>query len=55
MCLNFIFIKGNLLLRKFLRNPDSSQTYVSMHSKDIPLGTFENFWNTINDSKNLKN
>mgnify|MGYP006395548147 FL=1 len=25
---------------KVLRHPDSRQTYVAMHSKDIPEGTF---------------
>jgi len=27
---------------KILRHPDGRQTYVSMHTKDIPIGTFRN-------------
>lgn len=26
---------------KILRHPDGRQTYVSMHTKDIPAGTFK--------------
>lgn len=34
------FLKMQSGSHKVLRHPDPRQTYVSMHSKDVPEGTF---------------